>query len=218
MADDRDFARGQRLLRELLPWARAESRKAYVKPEMTSALGRAAATYLSEDNLDALIIYPAPKGGWHADVVLKKTPPGIPNSFGTPVGQPRRTRAEAEQAGKDILVSLLFLAAKNAAAEAAPPVFMLHGWNITLSPDVLPIALTIMPAHKSGYGSKLQASAQVEQAIDRYFPNGFDGESLRALSQEEQTHFMIVLHIAALSGLHAYPMRQDAAPESNDAP
>jgi hypothetical protein len=214
MADEREYRQGRRLLRELLPWAKAESRKAEVETEIGSALGRSVVTYLTEDNLDALLIYPAPKGGWHADVVLKSVPPGVPNVFGTPVENPCRTRAEAEERGKDLLVSLLQLAAKNVGAEPAAPVFMLHDWTFPLKTDVLPQALTLMPEFASGYGSPLQASARVEAALDELCPEGFDGKAFDAWPHDKKARLWAVLHIAALSGLFVYPMRRDAAPKS----
>jgi hypothetical protein len=81
MEADRDLERGRRLLKELLPWARSEAKKDSLKFEPKSALGRASMSHVSEDKLDAVMIYPAPKGGWHGDVVLKGVPPGVPDAF-----------------------------------------------------------------------------------------------------------------------------------------
>lgn len=210
---DPDRARGQRLLRELLPWARAEARKDDIEVELESALGKAAGTYLTEANLDALMIYPAPKGGWHADVVLKTVPPGIPNVFGTPVHKPCRTRTEAEDRGKRMLVMLLALAARNAGAEPAAPVFMLDGWTFKLLPELYEVALAAFPDRADGYGTKLQAAGRLEAALDRLCPEGFDGAAFNKWPRGKQADLLTVIHIAVLSGLYAYPMRQDAAPE-----
>jgi hypothetical protein len=216
MPEDRDFARGQRLLRELLPWARAEASKDDSKAEIESALGKAAVTYLTEENLDALIIYPAPKGGWHADIVLKTVPPGIPNVFGTPVAHPCRTRAEAEDTGKRLLVSLLILAGRNAGAKPAPPVFMLDGWTFKLLPELYDVALAAFPDRVNGYGTKLQAAGRVEAALDQLCPEGFDGDTYNTWPREKQAQLLTVIHIAVLSGLYAWPMRQDAAPDEGE--
>jgi hypothetical protein len=39
--------------------------------ELASPLGEAQLPYVTEDNLSAILIYQAPKGGWHADLLLK---------------------------------------------------------------------------------------------------------------------------------------------------
>jgi uncharacterized protein with GYD domain len=149
-----DFRRGRRLLRELLPWARAEARKDEAKFEATSALGKATVPYVTLANLDALLITEAPLGGWHADVVFKFTPPGVPNTMGTPVERPLRTRQEAEEVGKRLLVSMCVMAASNEVAKApAPdPAFLLNGYAFKLVPAVFKLALATMPEGAGGPG------------------------------------------------------------------
>ena len=161
------------------------------------------------------MIYPAPKGGWHADVVFKSTPPGIPNSMGTPVERPCATRAEAEDIAKSLLVGMLVMAAANKGV-AADPVFILNNWSIKLSPDVLPLALKVMPEWANGYGSPLQAYGRVEAMLDELCPEGFDGEAMLQWPPEKQARLMATLHIAALSGLYVYPMRRDEPPKPAD--
>ncbi|MGI4851991.1 MAG: hypothetical protein ACRYGR_08630, partial [Janthinobacterium lividum] len=80
MASSDVFLDGRRRLRQLLPWARAEARKTPFDGVQHSPLGRAQIQYARTANLDALIIYAAPLGGWHADVVFKSVPPGTPNT------------------------------------------------------------------------------------------------------------------------------------------
>lgn len=212
MAKDAAYRHGQRLLEDLLPWARAEVRKGDHKTEMASALGKSAATYITEDNLDAILIYGAPKGGWHGDVVLKSTPPGVPNAFGTRVEDPCRTRAEAEDTAKHILVSLLQIAEGNK-APPAKPVFMLCGWTIELVPELYDIALKIMPDMRNGYGTQLQAAVRVEETLEQLCPEGFDGQAFNRWPQEKKAALVAVLHTAALSGLYVWPWRRDAAPK-----
>jgi hypothetical protein len=96
----------QRLL-QLLPWARAEAKKKAWSIEVSSALAKATMQYVTEDNLEGIAIYPAPKGGWHCDVTLINVPPGVPNALGTQVAHPLATRADAEAHAKILLVTIL---------------------------------------------------------------------------------------------------------------
>lgn len=218
MSDDH-YRQGRRRLRELLPWARAEARKpGYADSEIKeqSALGRASFSHVTEDNLDALVIYPAPLGGWHADLVLKHVPPGVPNTIGSPVGSPFPTRSAAEDGAKKTLVMMLVTAARNRASPAAslPPVFILYGWSMDLLPALFEEALALFPDRADGYGSKEAAAARIEETLAALCPAGFDGVAFNDWSHGDKVALMTVLHIAALSGVFAYPLRRDAPPAS----
>lgn len=223
MNTDSDYIRGRRLLRELLPWAKAEARKGEAKFKATSSLGSATASYVSLENLDALLITPAPLGGWHADVVFKYTPPGIPNTMGTPVERPMRTRQEAEEAGKSILVMVCAIAASNEAAKPppAPPAFLLNGYSFKLVPEFFELSLTIMPGGaggpNGGYPSKERAIERIEETLTELCPEGFDGKAFNGWDQDRKCALLTVLHIAALTGVFAYPPRRDATPSGHQA-
>jgi hypothetical protein len=211
METEKDFERGRKLLKELLPWARAEAKKG-AELTMTSALGQSAGSYIREDRLRAVMIYPAPKGGWHADVVLENLPPGVPNTFGTRVEAPCRTRAEAEETAKRILVALLGAAELNRGKAERPPVFMLDKWSIALRPEIYDAALALMPHMANGYGSPLQAAVRVEETLADLCPEGFDGKAFGGWPHAKKVELVTVLHIAALSGLYTWPWRRDAPP------
>jgi hypothetical protein len=218
MADNNDIRHGRRVLEELLPWARAELDKLgdKVSFKLESALGQATATYVTEDNLDALLIYRAPRGGWHADVLFKKVPPGVPNVMGTPVASPCRTRSEAEEMAKRLLVTVLSIARQNKAPSPADPVFKLYDYVFTIPPQLLPLALAVMPEYATGYGSPLQASARVEQALEALCPEGFDGATFSDWPHDKKAKLLAVLAISTLSGLYVYPMRQHGPPKDAD--
>lgn len=210
--DEKTMRDGRRALRALLPWARAELPNEPGVVELESVLGRTIAPYITEANLDALLIYPGRSGGWHADILLKNVPPGIPNTLGTPVGAPCRTRAEAEELGKHTLVTVLELARRNSPdAPRPPPVFWLHDWSITLVPEILASARKTFP-DGGGYGSEDQAKWRVEQRLTEVCPNGFDGDDFKTWDIERKAHLLTVLHRAVLSGLFVYPMREPAPP------
>jgi hypothetical protein len=177
-----------------------------------SPLARATFAAVTLDNLEAVMIYPAPKGGWHADVTLKGVPPGVPNALGTPVQTPCRTQEEAETIGRGLLATVVSLIQAKS-QEPAPPVFMLLGWTIPLIPEVFSEALKQMPWGKDGpYGTALQASARVEQILEELCPEGFNGDDFNKWPREKETQLMAVLHTAVLSGLFRYPMPKDGTP------
>lgn len=218
MSETADFARGRRLLRQLLPSARVEARKEDGKIELKSALGRETAAYVREDNLDALLIYPAPLGGWHADVVFKHVPPGVPNSMGSPVEHPLRTRQEAEDFAKRLLANLLRIAQME--KSSGNPVFLLHGAAFTLPPEMYKLALGAVPegagGPNGGYSSKEHAINRIEETLADLCPAGFD---VKAFNDEwdrgKKAELMTVLFIATLTGVYAYPPRRDATPSGH---
>lgn len=213
MVDDRDILQGRRLLRQLLPWARAEARKMEGKVEANTPLGAATMAYVTEDNLGALMIYPAPLGGWHADLLFKQVPPGVPNSLGSPVAEPLRTRSEAEAYAKKLLVHALLIANQNGATAAKPaPVFLLFDWSLTLLPELYETALAAMPDMVDGYGSVAHAIERVEAVLADLAPDGFDGDAFNDWPRDRKTRLLAVLHMAALTGLFRYPPRRDTSP------
>lgn len=63
--------------------------------------------YGREDNLDRIEIYPAARGRWHADLVLRSVPIGVPSIIGTDIATAPRTRKAAEQIALQLLVHVL---------------------------------------------------------------------------------------------------------------
>lgn len=209
---DTDYRHGQRLLRDLLPWARAEARKGDASFLPQNALGRATADYVTEANLDALLIYPAPLGGWRADVTFKHMPAGMPSAMGTPVGRPLRTRRDAEEQGKGLLVGLL--AGDRKPKLAAQPVFLLCGHSVTLSAEAIAETATLLPEDSRGYASKGHAINRIEETITALCPKGFSKQAFEALDIMEKARLLAVLHTAAMTGVFVYPPRVDGAPSS----
>lgn len=172
-----------------------------------SPLGKATFGHVTMENLDALLIYPAPKGGWHCDLLLKNVPPGVPNSFGTPVQSPLKTREEAEERGHMMLAAVLSYIAANKPNEKPEPVFMLHNYKFPLLPDVFEAALQIMPElrEEGPYGSELRAVARIEEVLEELFPRGFDVDAFNAMDPDHKATLLSVLHGAALNGVFRYP-------------
>jgi hypothetical protein len=208
--DGADFRKGRHRLRQLLPWARAEARKGH-RTELQSMLAMGQAKYMVETNFDALIIYPAPLGGWHADLTLN-VPPGVPNSIGSPVAEPLLTRADAMEKAKQLLVVGLQIAADQALMSDGKPVFLLYDYAFKLSLEVTEQALKRFP-DGCPYGSPEWAAARIEQVLQVLCGDReFTGDDFEKWDKELQLKLMAVLHGAALSGLYAYPQRRDASP------
>jgi hypothetical protein len=201
---------GKQRLRKLLPIAKQRLEDERIGVQTVSALAKAQAAHLREDNLEALTVYPAPLGGWHADVILRHTPPGVPNAFGSPVGNPYQTREQAERAALDLLTFTLMIASQ----EAAPttPVFLLYGGEFALAPEILWHPL----AH--GFGSKEAAVAKLDDVMQGLFGDAREPttEAFKELSREQMLAMSYTIHRAALDGVFAYPIRRDKSPSGHD--
>jgi len=210
MADDYDqmFAAGRERLAEWLPKARAEFTTA--PPDMKlGALANATAPYVTEDNFDSLVIYPGKRGGWHADLVLRAVPPGVPNTMGTPVGSPCATWEEAENHGRKILTLALAISAENRAApKAHKPVFLLYDATIKLEPA----GLAYYAQHEFTISSRPIIAAALDGIIPSLFPDGCSKAKFEALSDNKKLILTRLVYVAALAGIYAYPLRKDAPP------
>ena len=192
---------GRRLLKILLPRAKELLAEKKLSWQPMSGLGRAQAPYLRIDNVDAVIIYQAPKGGWHGDVVLRSVPPGVPDTLGSPVENPCPTRESAVELVTGLLAQIM--GGDAAAMEAGPPVFLFHGFEFSLMPELLEIA----PAHTSVERALIRL-AEIERTL---FPNGVpDGEI--ALEGEPLARLVSVIYMAAKTGVFRYPPKFDAEP------
>lgn len=220
--DDATMREGVERLRRLLPDARAKIKNTpSLRTEMRSGLAKAMSTHLREDKIQAVVVYPAPLGGWHCDVLFRDMPPGVPNTMGTPVGMPLATRDDAEKHGLDLLVAVLQMCMESEASgeEEADPTFLLFGATITLNQQVINLLVAADPEALNGYGSKQAAIQRIREVLDRAIP-GLDHENFEAkfnsATREQQMAIFTVLHIAALSGVFAYPPREDGTPEGRE--
>lgn len=216
MSESRASARHR--LKQWLPWARAEARKLDGTFKLGS-LGEVQAPYVREDNFAGIRIYEAPLGGWHADLVLKKVPPGVPNTLGTPVGSPCRTRAEAVETGRKTLVFALKIAAENKAKPTDEGVFLFYDWAVPIDLDILEIGLLRWPhgvgGPNGGFVSKEQAIQRIEEVRDKLFPGGVTEDALNNLALSERAALRTILGIAAMTDVFAYPPREDRSPSGH---
>ena len=216
-----EWRQGKRRLRAMLPSARVDAaRMDGSEMKSASALYDAQRPYVTEDNLDTLVIYPAPLGGWHCDLVLRDVPHMVPNTLGSPVGQPFRTLADAEEFARTLLAMAVYLSRQAVPASRpghAPPgaAFLLRGITIRLRPDVVAKALGGAPEGAGRYPSKAVAIARIEDVLALYLPGEVTLERFNAMGRNEMARVMTVLHMAALTGVFAYPARVDASPSGH---
>lgn len=203
---------GRLRLHDLLPWAREQAaRKISEGLVLTSNLAKTLGPYIREDNLEALVVRPGPRGGWHADILFKSVPPGIPDSLGSPVQTPLRTREDAMEYAKGLLLDILVAAKRPATKPELQAVFELLDWEVPLVPVILQ-TMTAISGGEARYPSKEFAAARIGEAIAQLFPDGFSPERYRALSSDGQATFQSVLHMAALTGVFRYPALVDQPP------
>lgn len=215
--DDMTWRQGRRRLRDWLPTARASIEKDPPRAEFLSGVAKAQAPHVVDDNLDAVLIYPAPKGGWHADVVLKDVPPGVPNTLGTPMQHPVATREEAERRARGLLEMCLAQAKKNAEKLTPPPwpnpAFELFGWSFPIPARMIDLCLTEMPELAVPYRTRERAIQRVEAILAELAPEGFDGDLVGQWPIEKRARLLSVLTGCVLTGLYRYPPNLDEAPK-----
>jgi hypothetical protein len=160
-----------------------------------------------------VLIYPAPLGGWHGDVLLRDMPPGFPNCVGTQVEHPMATRAEAEARAKVVLVGLLAHIARKPVPEPPPPPgFIFFDFGVQLLPELYEHSLAVMPEFVDGYGSIERAIEKMDEAVATVWPDGYHGQDINTLPIDDKVFLLTRVHIAALSGLFAYPPRAHGKP------
>ena len=213
--EDKMLRDGRRRLRQLLPAARAKAREngGLHNP---NALAEATLSGRDERSLDAVLIYPAPLGGWHADIKFRDKAPGVPDVIGTPVQAPCRTKAEAHEVAFTILVGLLASFERRHFPPGAPPAFHLDGLAVQLSPRIFEeLAKYAGTGGLDGYGSNAAAIERVREVVEALLPGGITVEAVNALPREDSYRLLSVLHMATLNGLYRYPPMLDATPSGH---
>jgi hypothetical protein len=203
-----EVRQGVRRLHALLPAARASVRRGEHRAGGASPILQAQQPWIRQENFGALVIYPAPLGGFHADLHLKYAPPGVSNVLGTPVQMPCRDRAEAETVAFAILCLALQLEADTKAAGAVPKgdrQFLFHSIALTLPAQVYNEALDAFP----NVEAELSETAALER-LDMLTATLFGGatptyERVTALSREAAASLQAACLVATLAGIFRYP-------------
>lgn len=193
------------LLKRLIARADDEPKDRF-KATFSSPIAKAQKPYITRDNLGGMLVYPAPLGGWHADLVLKKTPPGVLNSFGTPVTDPPKTKEEAMRVAYGLVQIALAMAAENEAApseaEPADPAFILCDVIVfPLHPELLRRMAAAAPPP-----NEVRALRRLEEVMMQLFGRHDPTfEEVDTLDHERRSLLLSVIYIAALHGILRYP-------------
>jgi hypothetical protein len=192
------------LLKRLIARADAEPKDRF-KATFSSPIAKAQKPYVTRDNLGGMLVYPAPLGGWHADLILNKTPPGVLNSFGTPVTDPPKTKEEAMKIAYGLVQIALAIAAENEAAPSeapADPAFILCDEIVfPLLPELLSRMAAAAPPP-----NEVRALRRLEEVLIQCFgKHDPTFEEVDMLDHERRAHLLSVIYIAALHGILRYP-------------
>ena len=212
---DEELRQGRRRLRALLPVARVLARSMDHGMDVRSSILRPQLPYLVESHMEALVIVPAPLGGWHVDLLLKRVPRGVSNVLGTSSAQPEATQHAANERALRFLAAVL--ATGQQPAPAPDPAFVLHEVAIPLPRELYDKAeqAGLLAGGLTGYGSREMAQQRVADTVEATFPRGFTVAALDALSRPELAQLMAVLLIATLNGVFRYPFPTDGTPSGH---
>ena len=197
----------KRELERLMPKARKLAAQAKIIARKTlSPIGEANAGVMRLENVVGVHIYQRVPWGWYADLLLdaRKLPPGACDAIGTPENAPHPNRTEAEEFALMLLVGLI-----NAEPEEVPDppkqrpfCFFGHWLNI----PVEAIIVAERASNLLGSAPPREHTVKRLQEINvSYFPNGVTPEAIQALSRSASIEFMVVIAMAYMNGIYAYP-------------
>lgn len=216
-----EFNQGVRRLRDLLPWARSQLRKIDADPALhemhLGPLALAVRPHVREDNFESLVIYPAPLGGYHTDLFLRKIPAGVPNSLGSPVANPLATKQEAEAVAKSLLIAALSIAMQAPHdSPAAHPTFLFYDGLFRLDERILEFGDKVGGSCFGTAGMRAACIDRFDRLVAELFPGGFSEDVCEALPTDAMAKLSAAAHAAALNGIFAYPSRKDAPPPTHE--
>lgn len=209
--EQRQVAR--RLLKRLLPDALEAAKRDDGEAIAGTAVAEGMHSHLTLEKLDGVAIYEGEHGGWHADVVFRDMPPGVPGVMGTPVGTPLPTRQAAQDMAPVMLRYVVRLALTKPAAPR-DPVFEYHGGTIQIPAHILQ-SLYAAGFAESGYTAEraVQRVAEIEADL---FPDGFSVARYEQLTEDENRRLIAVMTMALATGVFRYPVPQPGPPRGAD--
>ena len=208
---------GKHRLYELLPEARRlfEERRRDISYYTGTAVAKGTMQHVREENFDALVVYEGPKGGWHADLLLKKVPPGFPSAMGTPTNDPKPTREAAVEAGKHLLVMMLLVAEENKAVKTKTedPVFEFFDVQFTLLGKHMRTMQASDPVYFASTAGRQRAMRRLHEVTEELNAKSLTPEIFKAWNNETRSKLMAVITMAAMFGCFRYPEWPDLPPK-----
>lgn len=170
-----------------------------------SEMFKAVEPHITADSFDGVHIYPAPAGGWHADITLKGLPPGLPPVLGTPVSMPCLTRGEAERTAERMLALFVRRISERDRSEDAVRSqrvpFEYDDVGVFVPREFLDAIAKKAGTPPEGLAKRRLAEIRAE-LTDRAT---IDEDVVRGFSPEQMGRFQTVLAIALLSGINRWP-------------
>lgn len=222
-----DYSRGKRRLKTWSPKARLRARKSLQDRELHelrpyNGIATSLLDHITEKNLEAILIYEDGKDRWFADVVLKKTPIGVPNVFGTPVNDPLPSRVEAEKSGFTMLVMIWEQILTHTVVSRDTPktdgrIFLLYAMEFTIDGQTIDTMAGLVDQVSEAVGIEFEDDPieRLEKALKPVAgEEDLTAEAWNAASdtQREAIHFAMAMCL--LQGHFRYPLRRQQS--SND--
>lgn len=200
------------LLRKLLPEA---SRRADEMPSTggmaeSSAIFDRMAEHISEDGIAGVHVYPAPKGGWHADVAFDGLPEGIPPVAGTPKSMPCASRDEALEAALGILSLMLSVirTRKAAPGKAEDAAFIFEETVLRVPTAMLDSISKMAGKPEEGFAARRLSEIAAELGLE----SPVTPEKLSRIGHDAVVRLHAVAAMGLLSGIYRWPENEDAPP------
>jgi hypothetical protein len=192
--------------REILQTLRNEERD-----YQASAIGAGVFDSLRLKNIDDVVIVRRNDGLWVANVILKKMPVGMPNSFGTPEKHPLASKQEALESAAQNLATAWYMAERNQKRRSETPssrVFDLEGLEFTFPADAVERAYGAFA--ELGMADLPQlAEERIRARMDEDFPGQITEAAWDALSEDRRQLYIALM--GALLSHGVFRVRRDDA-------
>jgi hypothetical protein len=221
MFTDEEIRQGRRRLKRLLPGARAEARRLLredggLRPG--NPVSQSLLEEIEERNLDALVIRSRGAGRWHADLLFRRLPPGLPTVIGTPEADPLGSEAEAASHGALILAAVVKAIEERRMAgddrgRREIRFFELHGVSFEFPvPLIEALAAALAAAPEEIAEVTAEFRTRLDRRLDRVMGGpGFDGDRWNAAEEEDRIRALADMATLLAVGVFRHPERRDVS-------
>jgi hypothetical protein len=204
----------RKLLKDLMPDANKRADELIASEAHVTACGRigeSALPWCRIENVWGVRVYPAPLGGWHADILLEGVPDGLPDALGTPAASPANTQGEAMA----IAIHLIGMAIANSRRERPPEkpkelVFEFHGFEIMIPSEAFELA---KPVTQADPRTPQMMHDRLAQFVEEVFPNGVTSDAMERLEVSGRVRLLTIACMSLAKGIFRYPQSTAKLPE-----